>query len=327
VAPGRDRTRPWARALLVAAAFLLLLLGPLALNTYWLRVLTTVFMYGVLVSALNLMAGYTGYPAFGNVVFFGLGAYGTALAMARLGASFWMGLPLGVLVCALFAAVVGPAALRLRGHYFAVATLGMNEATRALVENLSSVTGGGMGLFLPIRRGDVQAVNTYFYLVMLAFLGAVVGATFWLSRSRFGYGCRAIRFDEEGAAGAGVPTMRYKVTAWVLSAGFTGAAGGVYAHWFGEIEPAVVFDMTIAVKCFVMMLLGGSGTVLGPLFGAVLIEAVSLAAWSRLLTYHTAVLGLLIILVVVFIPGGLTSLRARRPSLRLVLASVRENRL
>ncbi|HET7379179.1 MAG TPA: branched-chain amino acid ABC transporter permease, partial [Gaiellales bacterium] len=262
--------------------------APLVLGTYWLRVFSAVFLYGTVASAINLMAGYTGYPAFGNVVFFGLGAYATAIVMGTLHGPLWSGLGLGVLLCSAFAVVVGLPVLRLRGHYFAIATLGMNEAMRRLVENLSGLTGGGMGLALPIPAGDARSANAYIYLLALALLVACLGTTAWLVGSRLGYGCRAIRFDEDSAANCGIPTMRYKVTMWVVSAAFTSVAGGIYAHWLGYIEAGFVFDMTIAVKCFVMALLGGMATVLGPLYGAVVVELLSLMAWSMLLTYHTA---------------------------------------
>jgi branched-chain amino acid transport system permease protein len=285
----------------------LLALASAILSTYWVRVLTTIYLFAVLACATNLIAGYVGYPAFGNVVFFGLGAYTAGLAMTKFVVPFPGALALCVLVCAAYALVVGLPLLRLRGHYFAIATLGMNEATRAIVDNVK-LTGGGMGLSLPIREGDVGAVNRYFYLIILAMLAGVVLVTAWMGRSRFGYGCRAIRFDEEAAASCGVPTTLYKITAWLLSAMFTGLAGGIYAHWFAYIEPAVVFDMSIAVKMFVMMMLGGAGTVLGPVVGAFVVELIGLVAWSRLLAYHTAVLGAVIVVVVIFAPGGLMSL-------------------
>jgi branched-chain amino acid transport system permease protein len=322
--PTARREVRWA---LVVCAILLSALVPLEVNTYWLRVLSMVCLYATLASAINLMAGYTGYPAFGNVVFFGLGAYATGIAMAKLQLAFWVGIALGIVICACYAIVIGLPVLRLRGHYFAIATLGMNEATRRIIENLSGFTGGGMGLALPIPRGDVRSASTYIYFLALSLLLVVVGTSFWLTRSRFGYGCRAIRFDEEGAANCGVPTMRYKVTMWVISAVFSGVAGGIYAHWFGYIEPGAVFDMTIAVKCFVMMLIGGTATVLGPLYGAVLIELLALATWSHLLTYHTGVLGLLIIAVILLAPSGLVVLGTQRLSLRSLLANIRENRL
>jgi branched-chain amino acid transport system permease protein len=301
--------------------------APLLVDTYWLRVLSAICLYGTAASAINLMAGYTGYPAFGNVVFFGLGAYATGIVMGKLHGSLWSGLGLGVLVCASYAVMIGLPVLRLRGHYFAIATLGMNEATRRLAENLPYVTGGGMGLALPIPSGDARGANAYVYLLALGLLLTCLATTSWLIRSRLGYGCRAIRFDEDSAANCGIPTMRYKVSMWIISATFTSLAGGIYAHWLGYIEPGVVFDMNISVKCFVMALLGGMATIMGPLYGAVVIELMSLMAWSVLLTFHTAVLGLLVIAVILIIPGGLTGLGAQRFSIRALVAGLRENRL
>jgi branched-chain amino acid transport system permease protein len=321
--PGVLTVPPMALAVLVGV---ILLLAPFVIGNYWIRVLTTMFMFGALASATNIIAGYTGYPAFGNVVFFGLGAYTTALAMTKFRTSFWTSLAVGIVICCLYAAVIGFPLLRLRGHYFAIATLGMNEATRAIIENLG-FTGGGMGLSLPLLKGDVEIVNRYFYFLMLGLLVGTLGVSFWLSRTRFGYGCRAIRFDEEAAASCGVPTTRFKIVAWVLSALFTGMAGAAYAHWVGYVEPPVVFDMAIAVKMFVMMLLGGSGTVFGPLLGAFLIELVGLVAWTQFLNYHTAALGLIVIAVVIFVPGGLMSLSRRSWSVRLLLDNVRASRL
>jgi branched-chain amino acid transport system permease protein len=313
-----------AMALAVLAG-VILLLAPFVIGNYWIRVLTAMFMFGALASATNIIAGYTGYPAFGNVVFFGLGAYTTALAMTKFRTSFWTSLAVGVVICGLYAAVIGFPLLRLRGHYFAIATLGMNEATRAIVENVG-FTGGGMGLSLPVHRGDVQLLNFYFYFVMLGLLLSAVVITSCVIRTRLGYGCRAIRFDEEAAASCGVPTTRYKVTAWMLSAALTGMAGAAYANWVGYIEPAAVFDMSIAVKMFVMMILGGAGTVFGPLLGALLLELVGLVAWTQLLNYHTATLGVIIVAVVIFVPGGLMSLR-RGLTVRRLLDNVRVSRL
>ncbi len=298
-----------AGRLVVMAVGLVSIAAPYVLDSYWVRVLTTVCLFAVLASAINLIAGYTGYAAFGNVVFFGLGAYSTAIGMTRFHLPFWGGMAVGVVVCGVYAMVIGWPLLSLRGHYFAIATLGMNEATRAIIDNLSGFTGGGMGLSVPTRAGEVVAINQFFYYLMLLLLLIAMGIAYWMGRSRFGYGCRAIRFDEEAAASTGVPTTRYKITAWVLSASITGMAGGVYAHWFAFIEPAVVFDMSIAVKMFVMMMLGGAATVFGPVVGACLVEMIGHVAWSQFLTYHSAVFAAIIIGVVIFIPGGLMSIK------------------
>ncbi|HLE36353.1 MAG TPA: branched-chain amino acid ABC transporter permease [Candidatus Acidoferrales bacterium] len=311
---------------LLAAAAVSPLAAPYVLSAYWVRVLTTIFMYSALASAINVIAGFTGYPAFGNVVFFGVGAYTAALAIARWGWSFGPGAVLAAAVCAGFGAIAGLPLLRLRGHYFAVATLGMNEATRALVENFG-FTGGGTGVILPSLRGSIREINALFLVLMLGVLAAVVGFSYWLSRSRFGYGCRAIRYDEEAAAHCGIPTTRYKVIAWTISASFTGIVGAIYAYWFGHIEPAVVFDMNIAVKFFVMMLLGGAGTVFGPLLGAVLVEGIGVLTWSRFLTLHSAVFGLIIVAVIILLPGGLADLASHRFSWRALLRNIQENRV
>jgi len=328
IALGRSRGGGFVTVPAIAFAVLAggtLLAAPFVVGNYWIRVLTTIFMFGALASATNIIAGYTGYPAFGNVVFFGLGAYTTALAMTRFRASFWTGLALGILICCLYAAVIGFPVLRLRGHYFAIATLGMNEATRAIVENVG-FTGGGMGLSLPVEHGDVRLLTLHFYFLMLGLLLVSVGITSCVIFTRVGYGCRAIRFDEEAAASCGVPTTRYKVTAWMLSAALTGMVGAAYANWVGYIEPSTVFDMSIAVRMFVMMLLGGAGTVFGPLLGALLVELVGLVAWTQLLNYHTATLGVIVIVVVIFVPGGLMSLR-RGLSVRRLLDNVKVSRL
>ncbi len=296
------------RFALMAVIGLLSIAAPFLLNSYWVRVLTTVWLFAVLASALNLIAGYTGYSAFGNVVFFGLGAYATAIGMTRLHLPFWGGMALSVVVCGTYASIMGWPLLRLRGHYFAIATLGMNEATRAIVDNLSGLTGGGMGLSVPTRVGEVVAINQFFYFLMLSILLVVMGIAYLMGRTKFGYGCRVIRYDEEAAASTGVPTTRYKIAAWALSAVITGMAGGVYAYWLGFIEPRVVFDMSIAVKMFVMMMMGGAGTVVGPVVGAFLVEMIGHFAWSQFLTYHSAVFAIIIIAVVILIPGGLMSI-------------------
>src|SRR5205823_4535179 len=124
--------------------------APAALNAYWLRILSTIFMYAVLAQGINIMAGYTGYPAFGNVVFFGFSGYMTAVLMVKLHAPFALAMPAAVTMCPLLVLAIGPPLLRLKGHYFAIATLGLNEAVREVVANASGLTGGGMGLSLPI---------------------------------------------------------------------------------------------------------------------------------------------------------------------------------
>ena len=264
-------------------------------------------MFATLAQALNVIAGYTGYPAFGNVVFYGLGAYTMGILMVRYGLPPAVALTGAAASGMVLALLVGPALLRLRGHYFAIGTLALNEATRALVENMRGLTGGGQGLSLPIPGGSVEATARLFYYLFLGTMLLAVAVVVLVLRSRLGYALRAVRAGEETAESLGVRTTRAKTTAWVISATFTGLAGGIYAYWISYIDPAESFSMAVSVKVFVIMLLGGIGTVIGPIAGAFFVELLETTVWSNFLTYHTAILGLLIVLVVVFLPGGIVA--------------------
>ena len=285
----------------------LLVAGPAALDLYWLRILTNVFMFATLAQALNVIAGYTGYPAFGNVVFYGLGAYTTGILMVRYGLPPAAAFAGSVASSAALALLVGPAMLRLRGHYFAIGTLALNEATRALVENMPGLTGGGQGLSLPIPSGSVEASARLFYYLFLGTMLLAAAIVVVVLRNRLGYALRAVRAGEETAESLGVHTTRAKTTAWVVSATLTGLAGGIYAYWISYIDPAESFSLAVSVKVFVIMLLGGIGTVIGPIAGAFFVELLETTVWSNFLTYHTAILGFLIVLVVLFLPGGIAS--------------------
>ena len=287
--------------LVVAACAAVAAAAPAFVGLYWLRILTSILMFAVITQSINVMAGFIGYPAFGNVVFFGLGAYGTAIA-SILEWSQAAALAAGLVPCVILVLVVGPPVLRLRGHYFAIATLGLNETIKAIVVNLTSVTGGGMGLSLPIPREAVavSARNIYWMFLALALVSILVAAL--LRTTRFGYACRAILANEECAESLGINTTLYKTVAWLISALLAGLAGGIYALWVGYIDTPSVFDMAIAVKGFVMFLIGGGGTVFGPLIGAMLVELVTNLTWSHLLKYHLAVLGIIIMAAAVLVP-------------------------
>lgn len=305
------------------AAGIFLTCCPFFLSAYWLRILTNIFMFAILSQAINIISGYTGYPAFGNVVFFGLGAYSTGVLMVKFHTSFAITIPIGIAVCLLFTLLFGIPVLRLKGHYFAIATLGLNEATRAIVDNLTGLTGGGMGLSLPLPPGNIEAIARFFYFVLFGTMVMTILATYVLSISRFGYACRSIRADEEVAKGLGINTTRYKTIAWMVSAAFTGIAGSVYAYWMSYIEPSAVFDMTIAIKSFVMFLLGGAGTIIGPVLGAFFIELISTFAWGHLLNYHIGALGVIIILVVILMPRGFMLFLQDRFSLHMFTNTIK----
>lgn len=290
----------------------LLLAGPLLLNLYWLRVVSNILMYAVLAQGINVMAGYTGYPAFGNVVFFGLGGYTAAILMAQLKLSFALALLGATLICPLLVLVIGVPLLRLKGHYFAIATLGLNEAVKELVTNATPLTGGAMGASLPMAQAGPAANAALLYYLLLAVMVVSTWTVWQFSRRQLGIGCCAIRDNEAKAEALGLHTTRYKTAAWMLSATMTGAVGGINAYWLTYIDPPGVFDMAIAVKSFVIFLLGGPATVLGPLLGAAVVELLATFTWSKLLNWHAGATGLLIMVVIVLFPNGLREALVRR---------------
>lgn len=321
-ADNRRNATNYTPAMTAGATLLLLalIMVPFLADLFWLRVLSLAVMFAALAQATNLIAGFTGYAAFGNVVFFGIGSYATGIVMVKAGGSFWLGLALATVCPLILVMMVGPLLLRLRGHYFAIATVGLSELVKALISNLTPLTGGGNGLSLPIPQGSPAEVGIFFYLLLLTMLILATLVAIWFDSSRLGLACRAIRDDELKAEAMGLRTTAVKTIAWALSAMLTGAVGGIYAYWFSYIEPPSVFDMLISIKMFVMMLLGGAGTVMGPIIAAFALEYVSTLLWSRLLNFHTGALGLLVILIVLFMPNGVVAfLRARltaRPGLQ-----------
>lgn len=294
--------------LILALSLAVAVVVPGLVGLYWLRILTTILMFAAVAQGINIMVGFVGYPAFGNVVFFGIGAYATGIVMAHGKLPLAAGLATSVLACLLVTVAVGPALLRLKGHYFAIASLGLNEATKAIVANLTWLTGGGTGLSLPLLQGSIAETSRFFFHAFVALAAISCLACLLLQRSRFGLACRAVRANEMAARSAGVPVARIKLAAWALSAAITGIAGGLYAAWYNYIDPNSTFNLTIAVKAFVMMLIGGMGTVAGPLIGAAFIESVTTLAWSNLLHFHLGLLGLIIIATVLGMPNGFLNL-------------------
>ena len=291
-------TRRWVPLLTGLVAVLGLAAAPGVVSPFMLQFLINLFMLAILAESWNIIGGFTGYASFGNVAFFGVGAYTAGVLMTRLGIPFALALPAGGIVAMLFAALVGLPILRLKGHYFAIATLGVAETMREVVYNLE-FTGKGTGLVMPILRSALP----FFYL-MLGILLAVTLVNWWLSGSRFGYGLIAIREDEDAAAVMGINAPLYKTIAFALSGAFTGLAGGVYAYWITFIDPDSVFKVIITVQLIIMAVFGGTGTVLGPLLGSLVLASLSEWLSTQLVTLAELANGVIIVLVVLFMPQG-----------------------
>jgi len=286
---------------------------PLLTDKLWFRIATTVAMFVVLASGWNIIGGLTGYASFGNVAFFGLGAYTVGVLVQNLGWPFALALVAAPGVAAVFALIIGLPLLRLRGHYFAVATLGVGVAVGEVVNNVGAL-GASTGLFLPIVRSDL----IFFYLMLGTAVLAVL-TTWIILRTRFGYGLLAIRENEEAAAVIGVNTTFYKVAAFCVAAALTGLAGGIFAQWNSFINQENVFAITDNVQMILMAVIGGAGTVLGPVAGAIALELIiqTLAGGGSGAVYSQIGLGVLLAVCIIFIPRGVIDFFGGRSRLSL----------
>jgi branched-chain amino acid transport system permease protein len=280
-------------------------------------------LFATLAQAWNILGGFTGYVSFGNSSFYGLGTYGTAIAMAQLHWPFGVGLALGAFLAVACAVLFGIPILRLRGHYFAIATLGLSATLAAIIANLD-ISGKNIGLILPLTRAD-----NAFYEEALILLIAATATVAWIAKSRFGTALLAIREDEDAALVMGINTTRYKIAALALSAFFTSIAGGIHAYWITFVDPAGSFDLTLNVRMIIMAMFGGPGTVYGPLIGAFTLSAVYDVLASSISTAAALLFGIVIVLAVIFMPRGLWDLARgfRQDGVRYFLQNIRANRL
>jgi branched-chain amino acid transport system permease protein len=299
-------------ALAGGALLAVLLVLPYGGDAYSLRLATTMLMYGVLAMSWNFIGGMAGYPSFASAAFFGLGAYTGAVAQ-KFGLPMLLAWSLAGALAVLFAAALGFALLRLRGHYFAIASLVVAEVLRELANSATGLTGGGMGLNLPVPQMEsIAAQARFFYYAMLGVAALAFAGTLLTMHSKLGFGLRCIQQKESAADMLGVNTTFYKVCAFVLSGAFVGVAGAVYASWVHYIEPPDVFDVLYSVKPIVMVLLGGAGTLFGPLVGAALFLSLEELVWRNYISVHTGVLGLLIVLLVLFLPRGVLTVLSKK---------------
>lgn len=280
-------------------------------------------LLAVLAQGWNIIGGYTGYASFGNSVFYGLGSYGVAIAMVQWHLPFGVGMAFGVLLAVIFAVLLGLPVLRLRGHYFAIATLALSQVMTAIVSNVG-IAGQNIGLVLPPLNND-----PLFYELSLGLLVIATLTIFWLTRSRFGFGLIAIRENEEGAAVMGVNTTLYKVLAFALSGVFSALAGGIHAYWITFLDPASAFDISLNVKMIIMAVFGGPGTILGPIIGALSLSAISEFLSSEVTSIAGLFFGIVIVVAVVLMPRGLADLtrRFRKAGWRYFIENIRSHRL
>ncbi len=279
----------------------------------------------VLAASLNILLGFTGYVSFGHIVFFGLGGYMGLFLINSQNWSLWTAAIAGGATSGLLALVLGKAILRLRGAYFALATIGINEAVRAFANNFGPF-GGPTGMTLNFRvydsyGGAANALWLAYYLVFALALLAVL-LNFGLKNSKFGLGLMTIREDEDEAEVAGIATSNFKTWAFVLSSILPGIIGTLFFFKNGNIEPGDAFRLDSSIEMLVIVMLGGQGSVFGPILGAAGYEGLRefLLTSPAFKNVQLSVAGALLLIIILFIPGGLVGwLRQRLPRLREIL--------
>ncbi|HEX9050444.1 MAG TPA: branched-chain amino acid ABC transporter permease [Anaeromyxobacter sp.] len=296
---------PARAAISFAAAVAVLALGPLVLDVYTLNLFTLAFLMVAGALAWNWMGGYVGQVSFGHAAMFGIGGFVAArLLLAHLPAPLaWLA---GGLAGGVFALGAHPT-LRLRGPYFSIATIGLGEAARLVFTYWEDFTGGSSGLSLPIVAGGKEGL----YLWGLALAAAVVVASWAIRRSTLGLQLLAIKADVEAASDVGVSATFYQDLVFFLSGGVVGVTGALYASYFSFIEPNDMFGFDRSISFVLMCVIGGLGTVLGPVLGAVvfvLLRQFLLASYPQL---YLGLYGILLVLIILFEPLGLTGLYLR----------------
>jgi len=261
------------RAALIALALAALAVFPLVSNDlYYQAMLILTFLLAIGATGWNIMGGYAGYISLGNSAFVGLGAYTTGILAARDNVSPFLGCLAGGLLCAVAAAVLSLVTRRTRGMYFIIVTFATLQLLGIVATIWSGLTGGSQGLALPIPTWPLAYQNWPFYYPLLALLVLAVAVSAWVRRSKLGLGLFAIAGDEDKAAGLGLATNAYKLIAFVLGGTFLGVAGGIYAYYVTFLNVSAVFDIVTSMLIVLAALLGGRGTLWGPVLGAFIIE-------------------------------------------------------
>jgi branched-chain amino acid transport system permease protein len=275
------------------------------LSTYVMHILILVMMWTTIGMSWNLLGGYCGQVSFGHAAYFGVGAYTAGIIYSKLGASPWWGIPFSIVIVGIFAFVLGFIVLRLRGPFFALATLASGEVMRISSENLVGLTGGSLGIMIQ-ERTWVQ--KTWYYYIILLIVAAAFFLVKKLIESKLGYYFVAIREDQDAAESLGINTTLYKTIALCLSGALTGVAGAFYTNYMGYIDPNVVFGLhDISIITIMIVMVGGVATYWGPFVGAIIMVVLAelIRSIPGLGTAYQTLFGILLIVIIIFVPNGI----------------------
>lgn len=300
---------------LVALAVVAVVAAAVALTVrdkFYLHVLIMMLFYGAISSAWNIVGGFAGQLSLGHAAFFGIGAYTSTLMFIKLGVSPWIGMLVGAVLATIIAGGIGYPSFRLRGPFFTLVTIAFAEVLRILTLYAHDFTQGSIGISVPFRPAVgnfiFRQVSAYVY-VAVAFLAIAVLVSLWIENSRLGYYLAAIREDEDAAQALGIDAARYKLVAVLVSAFFTALGGTFYAQYIFYIEPFQTFSLDFSVLLAMMAIIGGLGTVWGPVAGAFLVtplqEFLQAQLGGELQGLHLVIYGTALILVVILLPQGI----------------------
>jgi branched-chain amino acid transport system permease protein len=281
-------------------------------DQYIIHILILCLMFAALAQSWNLLVGFTGIFTFGHQAFFGVGAYFSAILALRFGISPWFGLVIGGFAAALLGILVGIPCLRLRAApYIAIATLGLAEISRIVAQNLVNITRGEMGLsgipeFPPL--GPISFLESrvpYYYLIFVMFL-LITGLAYWIAKSPLGLALASIRESQDAAESLGVNVPRVKIIVFIISSFLAGVIGSFYAHYILILTPSSVLGVPIMVELVAMVLIGGSGTLMGPIVGAFLVTVMT--EYLRVVgEYRLLIYGAILVVTMTYMPSGLAT--------------------
>ena len=290
--------------ILIGLVFLILF--PYVTSRYMTAFFLLLMMHIVIAESYDIVGGYLGYINMGHSAFFGLGAYAFAILL-NVKFGFFLSSLLAILAGVLFAALISFPFFRLRGAYFSLATFGLIRLLELLAFNLKSLTGGSSGIMI---QAEYRLTLAYYFSLGLCIV--TVGSILLLTRSRLGLAWMAIREDEEAAQAFGINVFKHKCVALMISASFASLMGAFYTWYIIFINPKVVFGLEIALVPISMAMLGGSGVIIGPIVGAFFITLVEEFLWTKVPYFHLTAYGVAIVLVGLFMPGGIVRLKSFR---------------
>lgn len=288
-------------------------------NKFYLNIFILILLYATIAGAWNILGGYGGQLSLGHAIFFGLGAYTSTILYLNYGVSPWLGFIIAAVISIIVGALIGWPAFRLRGTYFTLTTIAFAEVIRHLTLYFKDLTNGAIGVNIKFEPSFTNLVfreySAYYFLALVLF-SISISIAFWVDKTKVGYYLKAIREDEDGAETLGINVTKYKMIAMAISAGMTGIAGVFYAQYMLFFEPTSVFNMNLSIEFALIAIIGGVGTVFGPVLGAFIIiplNEILRSTFPSLNGMNYLIYGVVLILIVSFLPNGLLPLLKRIP--------------